>query len=56
MDQNKAPAVHTTNPFWQLLPNGEVLPFWETTRLPVSEKSSPFGRHKQNLNCHCACR
>ena len=34
----------TTNSFWQLLPKGEDLPFWERICLPISEESSPFGR------------
>ena len=39
-------AVRTTNPFWQLLPKEEDLPFRERIRLPVWEESPPFGKQK----------
>ena len=39
-------AVRTTNPFRQLLPKEEDLPFRERIRLPVWEESPPFGKQK----------
>ena len=39
-------SVRTTNPFRQLLPKEEDLPFRERIRLPVWEESPPFGKQK----------